>query len=161
MSSSSSFYSSSIGHICSCETSVMRTSWTIHNFGRRFWGCNQYKVLTDFHSEFIFYIILALSWNFAIIIFSVWYDLWLLWVDAWIQKLVCVAVNLLEGSSNSWIGYRMSCGLRIRWERMAREKEIKWKVALVMSWVFFLVLFFFVGSLGKVGTKTLNLPRWL
>ena len=75
------FYSSSIGHICSCETSIVRTSWTINNFGRRFRGCNQYKVLIDFHNEIIFYIILALSWNFAIIIFSVWYDSWLLWVD--------------------------------------------------------------------------------
>ncbi|XP_050261708.1 uncharacterized protein LOC126706332 [Quercus robur] len=44
MSSLSGNYSSSSGHMCTYETSVLKTSLTVDNFGRRFLGCSQYKV---------------------------------------------------------------------------------------------------------------------
>ncbi|KAK9997846.1 hypothetical protein SO802_017449 [Lithocarpus litseifolius] len=44
MSSSSGTYSGSNGHMCTYETYVLRTSLTVDNFGRRFLGCSRYKV---------------------------------------------------------------------------------------------------------------------
>nr|XP_023891804.1 uncharacterized protein LOC112003818 [Quercus suber]XP_023892346.1 uncharacterized protein LOC112004351 [Quercus suber]XP_023920455.1 uncharacterized protein LOC112031985 [Quercus suber] len=44
MSSSSGNYSGSSGHMCTYETCVLRTSLTVDNFGRRFLGCSRYKV---------------------------------------------------------------------------------------------------------------------
>jgi hypothetical protein len=43
LSSSTSYYAN--GYLCHCGArSVMRTAWTIENFGRRFHGCSKYKV---------------------------------------------------------------------------------------------------------------------
>ncbi|XP_050254835.1 uncharacterized protein LOC126700644 [Quercus robur] len=44
MSSSSGNYSGSCGHLCTYETCVLRTSLTVDNFGRRFLGCSRYKI---------------------------------------------------------------------------------------------------------------------
>ena len=44
MSSSSGNYLGSSGHMCTYETSVLKTSMTMDNFGRRFLSYNRYKV---------------------------------------------------------------------------------------------------------------------
>ena len=44
MSSSSGNFSGSCGHMCNEQTCVLRTSLSLHNFGRRFLGCSRYKV---------------------------------------------------------------------------------------------------------------------
>ena len=44
MSSSSGNFSGSCGHMCNKQTCVLRTSLSLYNFGKRFLGCNHYKV---------------------------------------------------------------------------------------------------------------------
>ena len=42
MSEGSNYYSNYNGHLCDMDRCVVRTSLSLHNFGRRFYGCREW-----------------------------------------------------------------------------------------------------------------------
>ena len=46
MSSATTYESTCSGHMCDMDHCVERTSLSIHNFGRRFYGCQQWSPIS-------------------------------------------------------------------------------------------------------------------
>uniref|UniRef100_A0A2N9GYU5 GRF-type domain-containing protein n=1 Tax=Fagus sylvatica TaxID=28930 RepID=A0A2N9GYU5_FAGSY len=146
MSSSSSTGYFANGYLCHCGArSVVRTAWTIGNFGRRFRGCSRYKVQE--HCGYF----------------------------EWIDPPTCVrgteiAAKIIEKSSKleksvliaherEVVARGMEARAREK-EMMTRKKEKMYMHALVVSWcliVVLLVSFWYSGQVGKM-KKTLSLP---
>ncbi|KAL0008688.1 hypothetical protein SO802_010190 [Lithocarpus litseifolius] len=53
MSSTTTYESTSSGHMCNMGQCVERTSLSIHNFGKRFYGCQQWLSITCPHGRAI------------------------------------------------------------------------------------------------------------
>ena len=46
MSKGSNYYSGYNGHLCDMDRCVVKTSLSLHNFGRRFYGCREWTLVS-------------------------------------------------------------------------------------------------------------------
>ena len=125
--SASSYNSNYKGHVCDMDQCVLRTYLQLHNFGRQFYGCRQWKPVSTrcayYHRSFMVKVVMLLS--------SCTYQL----------CLICTGATNIVSSLSSWmtshIGmelkqHRLSLwnllGLRPRqlWQKTMRWKPVQW-----------------------------------
>ncbi|XP_050245424.1 uncharacterized protein LOC126693479 [Quercus robur] len=157
MSSSSDFYSSFSHHLCSRDRCAQRTSLTLDNFGRRFYGCRFYdekEVQTCKFCE--------------------WLDQKTCKRGSEVAPIVLAKFKRLENEAKASnerekLAREMEEKARER-ERIARRREEKsrvremiarvrarmYRVTLVVSWVLF-AFFVFSSRIEDVGLKSLSL----
>ncbi|XP_030925864.1 uncharacterized protein LOC115952763 [Quercus lobata] len=157
MSSSSDFYSSFSHHLCSRDRCAQRTSLTLDNFGRRFYGCHFYDEKEVQACKF-----------------CEWLDKKTCKCGSEVAPIVLAKFKRLENEAKASnereklaremeekareresIARRREEKSRVR-EMIARVRARMYRVTLVVSWVLF-AFFVFSSRIEDVGLKSLSL----
>ena len=172
MSSSSGNFLGSCGHMCNEQTCVLRTSLSLHNFGRRFLGCSRYKVGPKCHffvwvdnptcprgTEIAHLALERMSRLYSALQLDNERERIALET---VEKARQMAKKALEEEAKAKERERKAravCAKAKKNAMFVEEKQRMWKFACILSWIFFvIIMLLYFGSIEFSGVKR---PRLL
>ena len=105
--SSSSYYSGFSHHSCSADSCRLRTALTLNNFGRRFYGCSYYNVVSNSWFSYFFFPFLVFFFNFFIFCFC-WFSGFVGFMNNFNLIFFCRMMNLLVNTLGGWMAKHVS-----------------------------------------------------